>query len=169
MIVCRGGALQDIREVVPDLANAACPVEGVATGGQPGAEHFESLAAAGYRAVIDLRTADEDRGLPGGVTEDRAVRSAGMEYVSLPLASEAGAYTDEAFDRFREIMSEPSRRPALVHCRTATRVQPLILAYMTLDEGRSIEEAKRLADEVSPRKQELHERALAYIESRHNS
>lgn len=161
--------MQDIREVVPDLANAARPVEGIATGGQPDVDHFESLAAAGYRTVIDLRTGDEDRGLSGGVTEERAVRSAGMEYVSLPLASEAVAYTDEAFDRFREILSDPSRRLALVHCRTASRVRPLILAYLTLDEGRSIEEADRLADEVSPRKQELHERALSYIESRRNA
>lgn len=160
--------MQDIREIVPDLANAACPVEGVATGGQPGVEHFESLSAAGYRAVIDLRTGDEDREL-SGVTEEQVVQGAGMEYVSLPLASEAGAYTDEAFDRFRGIMTDPSRRPALVHCRTATRVQPLILAYLTLDEGRSIEEAERLADNVSPRKQELHERALAYIEPRHSA
>lgn len=161
--------MRDIREVVPDLANAARPVEGIATGGQPGVDHFESLAAAGYRAVVDLRTGDEDRGLSDGVTEEQVVRSAGMEYVSLPLASEAGAYTDEAFDRFREIMSDVSRRPTLVHCRTATRVQPLILAYLTLDEGKSIEEAERLADEVSPRKQELHERALAYIDSRQNA
>lgn len=169
MIVYRGGALQDIREFMPDLANAACPAEGIATGGQPDVKHFERLAEAGYRAVMDLRTADEDRGLWGGVTEEQAVRSAGMEYVSLPLASEAGAYTDEAFDRFREILSDPSRRPALVHCRTATRVRPLILAYLTLDEGRSIEEAESLADEVSPRKQELHERALTYIEFRRNT
>ena len=159
--------MQDIREIVPDLANAACPVEGSQPAGSR-VEHFESLSAAGYRAVIDLRTGDEDREL-SGVTEEQVVQGAGMEYVSLPLASEAGAYTDEVFDRFRGIMTDPSRRPALVHCRTATRVQPLILAYLTLDEGRSIEEAERLADNVSPRKQELHERALAYIESRHSA
>lgn len=118
---------------------------------------------------MDLRTADEDREL-SGVTEEQVVQDAGMEYVSLPLASEEGAYTDESFDRFREIMTDPSRRPALVHCRTATRVQPLILlAYLTLDEGSSIEEAERLADNVSQRKQELHERALAYIEVRRNA
>ncbi|MDN5698473.1 MAG: sulfur transferase domain-containing protein [Rubrobacter sp.] len=115
---------------------------------------------------MDLRTGEEDRGLSGGVTEMQAVRSAGMEYVSLPLASEAGAYTAGAFDRFREIMSEASRRPLLVHCRTATRVEPLILAYLALDEGKSIEEAVSLADEIGARKQELHERALSYIESR---
>jgi len=158
--------LKDIAKIVPDLAYAASAVEGISTGGQPSAEHFETLAAEGYRTVIDLRTGDEDRGLPGGLSEEQVVREAGMEYVSLPLASRAGDYVNEAFDGFRQALSEPSRRPVLVHCRTATRVEPLMLAYLVLDEGRELGEALSLVEEISARKEELHGCALEYIRAR---
>lgn len=158
--------MKDIAKIVPDLAHAASAVEGIATGGQPSAEHFERLASEGYSAVIDLRTGAEDRGLSEGLSEEQVVREAGMEYVSLPLASEAGAYTDKAFDSFRQTLSEPSRRPVLVHCRTATRVEPLMLAYLVLDEGRDLEEAQSLLEGIASRKEELHERALGYIHAR---
>lgn len=157
-----GEELKDITQIAPGLVNAACPVEGIATAGQPSSEHIESLAAAGYRTVIDLRTEDEDRGL----SEESAVRRAGMEYVGLPLAPAAEDYTDNVFDRFRQTISEPSCRPAMVHCRTAARVEPLLLASLVLDEGKSYEEARRLTDEIGARNQQLHERAVAYIDTR---
>lgn len=158
--------MKDIAKIVPDLPNAASAVEGIVTGGQPSAEHFERLATEGYRAVIDLRTGEEDRGLTEGLSEEQVVREAGMEYVSLPLASRAGDFGDEAFDSFRQTLSEPSRRPVLVHCRTATRVEPLMLAYLVLDERQGLEEAQSLVEEIAPRKEELHERALEYISAR---
>lgn len=157
---------EDIAKITPDLPNAASTVEGIVTGGQPTAEHFERLAAEGYRTVIDLRTKHEDRGLSGGLDEEQVVKEAGMEYVSLPLAARAEDFVDEAFDSFRQALSEPASRPVLVHCRTATRVEPLMLAYLVLDEGRDLEEAERLVEEIAFRKQELHKRALEYIRAR---
>ena len=52
--------MKNIQEIVPGLENTGHSVEGVATAGQPEEEHFERLAKAGYKTVIDTRTAEED-------------------------------------------------------------------------------------------------------------
>lgn len=154
--------MRDISDITPGLINAACPVEGVAVSGQPTAEHLSALAAEGYRTVIDLRTPDEDRGL----SEPEAAREAGLEYVALPLAADPADFDAGAFDRFRALMRDPGTRPALIHCRTAARVEPLLLAHLVLDEGYSLADAETAAAESGAVKEELHERALQYLHER---
>ena len=71
-----------------------------------------------------------------------------------------------AFDRFRALMRDPGTRPALIHCRTAARVEPLLLAHLVLDEGYSLADAETAAAESGAVKEELHERALQYLHER---
>lgn len=134
--------MRDIREIAPGMENAQCPLGGVVTAGQPEAEHLGSIAEAGYRTVLDLRAPEEPRGLD----EPEAVHGAGMEYINLPVSPET--LDKELFDRFREFMGDPERRPMLVHCSTANRVGALLLPYMILDEGRDPEEATQLAHRI---------------------
>lgn len=148
--------MRDISEIVPGLTNAGSPLEGVATAGQPNEEHLRRLAKAGYRAVIDLRTLEEDRGL----NEREATREVGMEYVSIPVGHET--VEDETFERFRELMTNPGRRPALVHCSSANRVGALLVPYLILDEGMTREEALEIARQVGLRSDELEQAALRY-------
>lgn len=138
------------------MKNAHQPMEGITTAGQPEREHFERLAAAGYRTVIDLREPGESRGLD----EPETVRQAGMEYVSLPVGHED--IDDEAFDRFRELMADRERRPILVHCSSANRVGALLIPYLILDEKKSAEEALEAASRVGLRSEELKQAALRY-------
>lgn len=119
-------------------------------------EHFERLAAAGYRTVIDLRGPGEDRGLD----EPDTVRRAGMEYVNVPVGHEDVA--DETFDKFRKLMSEPWRRPVLVHCTSANRVGALLIAYLILDGGVPAEEASQKASRVGLRSEKFRQAALRY-------
>ena len=59
-------ASPDSAQVVAMLAgvrNAACPLPGVATGGQPDSLQLLALGRSGYRAVLDLRSAGEPRGM----------------------------------------------------------------------------------------------------------
>src|SRR5690349_18188662 len=49
-------------------------------GGQPSAEGFRSLAAAGIKTIVDLRESG-DR----SVTEEKMVTSLGMRYVAVPM------------------------------------------------------------------------------------
>jgi protein tyrosine phosphatase (PTP) superfamily phosphohydrolase (DUF442 family) len=150
--------MKDVREIAPGLENAGYPLEGVATAGQPEQEHLERLAEAGYRTVLDVRTFEEDPGF----NEAETVRKAGMEYVNMPLEVKPEAFSDEVFDRARELLADPDRRPILVHCASAVRVAPLLIPYLILDEGRSPDEAVEIASRVGPQQDELTEAALYY-------
>jgi protein tyrosine phosphatase (PTP) superfamily phosphohydrolase (DUF442 family) len=147
-----------VREIVPGLANAGCPLPGVATGGQPAEEEFRRLAEAGYRTVVDLRAPDE----PRGIDEPDVVRRAGMEYVNLPVTAQT--LDDATFDRFRSLMKDPAHRPMLVHCASANRVGAILIPYLILDEGKDPSEALEIAAEVGLRSRELADMALAYVE-----
>lgn len=152
--------MRNINEISPGLGNAGVPLEGVATAGQPEEKHLKPLAQAGYRTIIDLRTLEEERGFE----EPEAVRRAGMEYVNIPVGHETVG--DEAFDGLRELLADPERRPALVHCSSANRVGALLIPYLVLDEGKSTEEAEEIASRVGLRSEELKRSALAYVGDR---
>ncbi len=154
--------MKDVREIAPGLENASYPLEGVATAGQPEQQHLKQLAEAGYRTVLDLRTSEEDPGFD----ESETVRDAGMEYVNMPLEVKPEAFSDEVFDRARELLTDPERRPILVHCASAVRVAPLLIPYLILDEGRSPDEAVEIASEVEPQQDELTDAALQYADER---
>lgn len=154
--------MKDVRAIAPKMANAGQPLADVATAGQPEREDLEHLAEAGYKTVIDLRAPEEPRGLD----EPAVVRRAGMEYVNIPVGHED--VDDETFERFREVMIDPERRPALVHCASANRVGALLIPYLILDEGKPPEDAVRMTSEIGLRSAELKQAALRYATRRPN-
>ncbi len=151
--------MRDLNEIAPGLQNAGSPLEGVATAGQPDEEHLRILAEAGYKTVIDLRATGEDRGLD----EEEIVREAGMEYVNLPVGHET--IDDETFERFRRLMTDHDRRPALVHCSSANRVGALLSPYLVLDEGKERKDAVEIGKEVGLSSEELEQAALRYTDA----
>lgn len=153
-----GYSNQDIQEIVPGLANAACPLPDVVSAGQPAEEELERLAAAGFRTVLDLRAPDE----PRGYDERRVAERAGLAYENLPVTPHT--LGDETYDRFRELMADPARRPIVIHCATANRVGALLLPYFVLDLGETPEEALRHAVDAGLRNQEFADRAFGYID-----
>ena len=154
--------MKDVREIAPGLENAGYPLDGVATAGQPEQEHLKRLAEEGYRTILDVCTQEEDPGFD----ESETVRSLGMEYVNMPLEVKPEAFTDEVFERARELLADPGRRPILVHCASAVRVAPLLIPYLIVDEGRSPEEAVEIASEVGSQQDELTDAALRYSHER---
>lgn len=152
--------MKDIQEIAPGLQNPGQPLDYVATAGQPEEGHFERLAGAGYKTVVDLRTSEEDPGFD----EPGVVRQAGMEYVHIPVGHET--IEDETFERFRELMKDPERRPVLVHCSSANRVGALLIPYLVLNEGKSVEEAEEIASGVGLESDELKQAALEYMNER---
>ena len=63
------------------LTNAAEPVEGWVTGGQPTEKQLQDFKAAGGEVVLDNRDPME----PRGFDEPAVARKAGLEYISLPI------------------------------------------------------------------------------------
>jgi uncharacterized protein (TIGR01244 family) len=153
----------DLTTLVPGLPNASCLVQGIATAGQPRAEHLRRLADLGYKVVIDLRHPDE----PRGFDEVAAVRETGLRYENIPVTPPT--LGDEEFERFRAVLRDPANRPALVHCGSANRVGALLIPYLILDEGRLFEEALRLAQQVGLRSAELAAAALDYVRRLRNT
>lgn len=145
-----------LREVLGEIPYAACPLEGIATAGQPSGAAWSELAGAGYRTVVDLRAAEE----PRDHDEPALVRGAGLDYVSIPVSQPT--LRDATFDTFRDVMRDPERRPIFVHCATSNRVGALLLPYFALDEKMPLADATRLAHEAGLRNLDLQQIALDY-------
>ena len=94
----------------------ALPENGIVTSGQPSEAALRNIAAAGYSTVIDMRAADEDRGLD----EQRIIDDLGMTYIAFPLASKE----DISFARAAELdeLLSGIDGPVLVHCASGNRV-----------------------------------------------
>lgn len=152
--------MQDVATLVPNMPEIGNAMEGVGTAAQPGEEDLKKLGKAGYRVVLDLRTAAEDRGFD----EPEAVRRAGMEYVNLPVSPET--LDDGTFDWFREFMKDSANRPVLIHCSSASRVGAMLLPHLILDAGSTREEALDLASRVGLASAELRRKALRYVDER---
>ena len=101
-------------------------VDGITAAGQPDAAAFEVFAENGYKAVVDLRTAGEDRGLD----EQAVVEGLGMEYVSFPIGRD-----DINFENARALdeLIDGYGAPVLVHCRSSNRVGALLALRASLD------------------------------------
>lgn len=149
-----------LEDVARTLPFGGAPSENVITAGQPTAEQLTRLAGIGCAAVIDLRAAGE----PRGYDEPRAVESAGMDYVPIPVISESVG--DAEFDALREYLRAHADHPVLVHCASANRVGGLLIPYFMLDQGRPRDEAVSLAQRVGLRSADLLEKALAYVARR---
>lgn len=110
--------------VEPPLAqhvpNLAMPAAGLYTGGQPDAQAWPALAAAGVTTVVNLRSADEMQ----GDDEADAVRALGMHYVSIPVAGAADVDTAHAARLHRALAAAPGK--VLVHCASGNRVGALL-------------------------------------------
>jgi len=102
-------------------AGKATPVDGLTSTGQPDAVALKILAESGYVAVIDLRTAGEDRGMDD---EEAAVKAEGMQYISLPVDSASGI-TFENSSKLEQYLASFDG-PVVVHCGSGNRVGALL-------------------------------------------
>lgn len=153
-------ATAELARTVPGLAQGYCPLPGVATAGQPQADQLRAIAAAGYRAVLDLRAIGE----PRGYDEATVARDAGLRYENVPVTSPVVA--DGDFDRVREFVADEGNVPMLVHCASANRVGALLLPYLVLDRRQGIDDALAAARRIGLRSPEMTDAALRYIRAR---
>jgi uncharacterized protein (TIGR01244 family) len=96
------------------------PIDGITSAGQPNAEQFALAAAAGYVAVVDIRGANEDRGLD----EQTVLEDLGLDYVLLPVSS-PDAISMENASELDQILADYDG-PVLVHCGSGNRVGALL-------------------------------------------
>ena len=143
-------------DAIAGVPNAAEPVPGFVTGGQPGVEHLAALKRAGCEVVLDNRDPME----PRPFDEPAAVRAAGMEYVNIPIVH--GAVTADTMQQMHEAVKKLAGRKALLHCSSGNRTAAGMIPYLMIDEGMDQEKAVDVAMQMGLRSAELMEIAVEY-------
>ncbi len=119
-----------------DIPNAKNPQPNLLTGGQPTPEQLEQAAAAGYKTVINLRTANE----VVSWSEADEVARLGMKYVTIPIAGKEGLSKENA-DALMSAIQQYSTEPVIVHCGSGNRVGALFAIDAKYNQNQSVEEA----------------------------
>ncbi|HZR34017.1 MAG TPA: NUDIX domain-containing protein [Nevskia sp.] len=110
----------------------------LATAGQPTAEQFRAVRAAGFQTVINLLPEDAPAALAG---ERQLVEAEGLRYHQLPVAWEAPSA--EIFALFCALMEDEGERRVFVHCAANKRVSAFVFLYRVLRQGVPRETAER--------------------------
>jgi protein tyrosine phosphatase (PTP) superfamily phosphohydrolase (DUF442 family) len=149
-------AVTALLSAVPGLPNAAEPVPGWITGGQPTEQHIKAFKAAGGEVVLDNRDPME----PRPFDEPATVRAAGLEYHSLPIVH--GAANRDTMQRIHEMLRRLAGRKALLHCSSGNRTSAALIPYLVIDKKMDQEAAVDVAMQGGLRSAELMELALEY-------
>ena len=106
-------------------------------GGQPTKADFEAFKARGVTQVINLRTAEEMKGV--GFDEVALVEQLEMGYLNLPIDG-SPAYTPELLEAFAQRVSQ-SQGKTVLHCTSGARAGQLYAAYAVKYLGKTPDEA----------------------------
>src|SRR6266540_408750 len=135
--------MSQLLDALSGVVNAAEPVPGLVTGGQPTLEHLRAFKRAGGQAVLDIRDPMESQ--PFRTPDD--VTAAGLEYARVRAAVQ-GAVGKEAL---------------LFYCNSGNRVGATLIPYLMLDQGMDETAAVELAMQCGLRSSEQLEWALDYV------
>jgi len=139
------------------LPNAAEPVSGWITGGQPTEQQIKSFKAAGGEVVVDNRDPME----PRPFDEPATVRAAGLEYITLPIVH--GAVTTATMKQMHEKLKRLEGKKALLHCSSGNRTAAAMIAYLMTEKRMEEDDAVELAMRSGLRSAELMDIALQYV------
>ena len=141
----------------PGLPNAAEPVPGWVTGGQPTEQQLKAFKAAGGEVVLDNRDAME----PRPFDEPAVVRAAGLEYISLPIVH--GAVATDTMQQMHQVLKRLEGKKALLHCSSGNRTSAALIPYLMVEKKMEQDEAVDVAMRSGLRSAELMELALDYV------
>ena len=102
----------------------------IATAGQPSADQFPAIAAAGIDTVINIAMPDHPDSIDH---EGRLVTECGMTYLHLPVPF--GTPTAAHVRQFFSLMESQKDHQLLVHCIMNYRVSAFMYHYLTLVEA----------------------------------
>lgn len=148
--------MSNLLSAFASLPNAAEPVPGWITGGQPTEQQLKAFKAAGGQVVLDNRDPME----PRPFDEPAAVRAAGLEYISLPIVH--GAVTTDTMKQMHQALKKLEGKKALLHCSSGNRTSAALIPYLMMDKKMKQEDAVDLAMSIGLRSAELMEIAVTY-------
>jgi protein tyrosine phosphatase (PTP) superfamily phosphohydrolase (DUF442 family) len=145
-------------DAFPGLPNAAEPVAGWITGGQPSEQQLTAFKAAGGEVVVDNRDPME----PRPFDEPAKVRAAGLEYISIPIVH--GAVTTDTMQQMHERLKGLAGKKALLHCSSGNRTSAALIPYLMIDKKMEQDDAVEVAMRGGLRSAELMEIAVQYAD-----
>ena len=108
-----------------DITNFVALTDDIGSSGQPTREQFQSIAEAGYAAVINLAMPDSDHAIS---EEGSLVTALGMSYVHIPVNFAAPTVDD--LRQFIGVMQALEGRKVWVHCVVNARVSAFLYHYL---------------------------------------
>ena len=142
---------------VAGLPNAAEPVSGWITGGQPSEQQLKAFKAAGGEVVVDNRDPME----PRPFDEPASARALGLQYVNLPIVH--GAVTTETMRQMYAAVKRLEGKKALLHCSSGNRTSAALIPYLMIDKKMEQDDAVETAMKGGLRSAELMQLALDYV------
>ena len=132
----------------------------VACGGATETSALEGLKNDGFKAVINLRQANE----PGANIPENSTRAKalGLNYIHIPFDTQAPE--QKTVDDFLAAVANKANQPVYVHCGSANRVGAVWLVKRVLQDGWPIDKATEEAKLIGLRSAPLEQFALKYIE-----
>lgn len=122
--------------IAPGVVNFHQVNAGIYRGAQPSDAGYRSLAKIGVKVVMDLRNQGDDE-----ARERKAVESAGMKYVSIPLG-ELSAPNPADLRRALDILEQQKDGPVFLHCRRGKdRTGTVVACYRIEHDGWNNEKA----------------------------
>lgn len=149
--------MSTLLSAVAGLPNAAEPVEGWVTGGQPTEQQLKAFKAAGGEVVVDNRDPME----PRPFDEPAAMRAAGLEYVNVPIVH--GAVTTDTMKEMHDRLKRLEGRKVLLHCSSGNRTSAGLIPYLMIDGRMDEDDAVETAMKGGLRSAELMELAIGYV------
>ncbi len=126
-----------------DIYNFQATTEDLGTAGQPTAEQFDAVKAAGYEVVINLALGNTPRDL---ANEPQLLADHGFDYIHIPVVFEQP--TTEDLTRFFDAMDANQGKKCFVHCIANARVSAFVFLYRVLREGVPVEETRALMQQI---------------------
>jgi protein tyrosine phosphatase (PTP) superfamily phosphohydrolase (DUF442 family) len=147
---------RSLLDAVAGLPNAAEPVSGWITGGQPSEQQLKSFKAAGGEVVVDNRDSME----PRPFDEPATARALGLEYIVVPIVH--GAVSVDTMKQMYATLKKLEGRKALLHCSSGNRTSAALIPYLMIDKKMEQDDAVDVAMRGGLRSAELMELAVEY-------
>lgn len=134
----------------------------IACGGALSPEAFAALKQAGYKSIVNLRTASE----PGANLEEeqKAAQDAGLNYIHLPFVNTSP--DPSKLDEFLKVVAVPENQPMMLHCASGGRASMFWAVKRVMIDGWPVEKAMSELPDLSKNvAQPLREFMLDYLKS----
>jgi len=109
---------------------------------QPSLEALRWYKSQGVSTIINLRTEKENQDFASyAFNEENIAKELGLEYHAFPIGG-AKDYTPENLEAFAKLIKGDKK--LLIHCRSASRVTTVFMAYLIKHKGYSVNEATKI-------------------------